>query len=63
MWPFASYIGSGWVGFIFGNFIYPYGAIPINFTPLLNANFYIPEANPLSTITASVLKAARTIPA
>jgi hypothetical protein len=43
--------------------IYPYGAIPINFTPLLAANFYIPEANPLSTITASVLNAALTIPA
>ena len=61
--PFASYVPSTWEGFIFGNLIYPSGARPINFTPLLNVNFYKPEARPLSTIAASVLKAALAIPA
>ena len=63
MWPLASSSGSTCDGFIFGNLISLSGAIPINLTPRLSANFSIPEESPLSTITASVLKAALTIPA
>lgn len=61
--PLASYVPSTWDGLIFGNLIYPSGAIPTNLTPLLSVNFYNPDASPLSTMTASVLKAALAIPA
>jgi hypothetical protein len=35
----------------------------MSFTPLLSVNFSNPHASPLSTMTASVLKAALEIPA
>lgn len=59
----ASSVPSTEDGLIFGNLISPYGATPTSFTPLLKVNFSRPEASPLSTITASVLKAALAIPA
>jgi len=61
--PLASSVPSTWDGLILGNFISPSGEIPTNFTPLLRVNFSNPEANPLSTMAASVLNAALAIPA
>ena len=61
--PLLNSEGSIYVGFILGNFIWFSGATPINLTPLRIVYFSIPVETPLSTITASTLKAALAIPA